>query len=298
MPARASLREAARRVGVDELQVEEVASNELLHERMLAAGPWELVFPSDYLVERLVQRGDLLPLDGLPLERLADWARAGAYDPGCRWSVPFAYGTTGYLTTHPTSSWSALLEPATGVRVSMLDEVREVVGAALIFLGRDPNDVSPEALAGAREVLRRQRPAVVAYDSDDFVGPVTRGEVAFAHAWSGPASHAVRERSGLRYVVPDEGAILWVTTGAIPADAPRPELSRRLLAELMDPELAARTTAENGYATPNDAARALLPAELRADLTMFPDDETRARCHALHEVGEQDESRLLAIWPG
>lgn len=296
MPARASLDEAARRVGADGLHVEEVASNELLHERMLAAGPWDLVFPSDYLVERLVGAAGLLPLDGLPLERLADWACAGTYDPGCHWSVPFAYGTTGYLTTHPTSSWCALLEPPMGVRVSMLDEVREVVGAALIFLGRDPNDVTPEALAGAREVLRRQRPAVVAYGSDDFVGPVARGEVAFAHAWSGPASHAVRQRSGLRYVVPDEGAILWVTTGAIPADAPRPELSMQLIAELMDPTLAACTTEENGYATPNDAARALLPAALRADLTMFPDDDTRSRCHALHDLGEA-ETRLLAIWP-
>ena len=142
----------------------------------------------------------------------------------------------------------------------MLAEVREVVGAALIAAGHTPNDTGDAALEAASGLLERQRWQVARYDSDDFIGPVVDGTVIAHHAWSGPSAHAVRANPGLRYVVPDEGAVLWVTTAAIPADAPDPELSLALLRELMDPHLAAYTTEHYGYATPNEAARPLLSA--------------------------------------
>src|SRR3712207_4387072 len=114
MPAAEALAEAARRIGV-EVEAEPVASNELLEARM-AQEPWDVVFPSDYLVERLVVRGALLALDAPEgvVARVAPWARDGAHDPGCRRSLPFAFGTTGYLCADAfggTGSWADLLEP-------------------------------------------------------------------------------------------------------------------------------------------------------------------------------------------
>jgi spermidine/putrescine transport system substrate-binding protein len=291
MPAAEALAEAGRRLGV-EVRAEVVASNERLEERLRAA-PFDVVFPSDYLVERLVARGELLALEapGELVERIAPWAREAPHDPGCRWSVPFAFGTTGYLCDGRLAdarSWTALLDPAPGVRVGMLAEVREVVGAALIAVGRSPNDASPAALAGARELLLRQRPSVARYDSEDFVGPVVRGEVAAHHAWSGPAAAAVREHPGLRYVVPAEGAGLWITSGAVPAGAPHPQRARRLLAELTDPALAALTTETEGYATPNETARDLLPERLRRDAALFPSAAVLRRCAVFHDLGERE----------
>jgi spermidine/putrescine-binding protein len=175
----------------------------------------------------------------------------------------------------------------------MLDEVREVVGAALIAAGHDPNDVSDRAVSSARYLLARQRRRVARYDSDDFTGPVVTGEVVVHQAWSGPASHAVAANPHLRYVVPSDGAIMWVTSAAIPADAPEPELSREFLTELMDPELAATTTLANGYATPNEAARRLLPEGMRERKALFPDDETLTRCIRLHDIGAGET--LLAV---
>jgi spermidine/putrescine transport system substrate-binding protein len=297
MPAGEALSEAARRLDAT-VEAEAVSSNERLHERLRAGPPFDLVFPSDYMVDRLVGERALVPLEreALPLERLAGWALEAAHDPGCAWSVPFAYGTTGYLCTRRgVRSWSALFDPPAGTRVGMLDELREVAGAALIASGHDPNDVSDAAIAAADAVLRRQRPSVARWDSDDFVTPVVRGDLPIHHAWSGPASHAVRRSPNLRYVVPDEGATLWITTAAIPADAPDPARSLRLLAELMDPTLAAHTTVLHGFATPSDAARALLPADLRNDPALFPDAETLARCHVFRDLGPA-EARLVALY--
>lgn len=301
MPASDALAGAAERLGWP-LSLSVVSSNEGLEAKLEHAGEpsFDLIFPSDYLVERLAASGRLLPLDhdALPLDQLADWSVAAAHDPGCRWSVPFAFGTTGYLTRFEcATSWEDLFDPPRGRRVGMLEEVREVVGAALIAGGHSPNETSAQALGGARAVLARQRPSVARYDSDDFVSPVLAGEVGIHHAWSGPAVWGTRRHPRLRYVVPDEGAVMWITAAAIPAGAPDLVASTALLRELMDPDLAALTTLQNGFATPNDAARLQLPNDLRDDEGLFPTLETLARCYALHDLGE-DERLLASAWPG
>lgn len=298
MPAPEALAEAARRIGVS-VSAEEVASNERLEERMREA-PFDVVFPSDYLVERLVGRGELLELEA-PARvtgRIAGWARDAAHDPGCRFSLPFAFGTTGYLCDArlpEARAWMDLLRPPAGTRIGMLAEVREVVGAALIALGLSPNDAGDEAVGRARALLLAQRPHVAQYDSDDFVGPVVRGAVAAHQAWSGPAAVAVRAHAALRYVVPDEGAALWITTGAVPAGAEHAEAARALLLELADPALAALTTRIRGYATPNEPARERLPPALRDDRTLFPPDAVLRRCHAFHDLGDA-EARLVRVY--
>jgi spermidine/putrescine transport system substrate-binding protein len=299
MPAPEALDEAARRLGTT-VEASTVASNEALEALMDASAPFDLVFPSDYLVERLRNAGRLVPLDrsALPLDRLAAWALAAVHDPGCAVSVPFAFGTTGFLCSERAeceTTWGTLFAPPDGARVGMLAEVREVVGAALIATGHSPNDTGVTALDDASGLLARQRPQVARYDSDDFIGPVLAGGVIAHHAWSGPAAHAVRANAGLRYVVPDEGAVLWVTTAAIPVDAPDPVLSLALLGELMDPELAASTTEHYGYATPNEAARRLLPAALQADGALFPDEETLRRCQVFRDAGPE-EHRFADAW--
>jgi spermidine/putrescine transport system substrate-binding protein len=299
MPAPEALDEAGRRLGAT-VHALAVSSNEAVESLMSSTAPFDLVFPSDYLVERLVGAGRLLPLDGtrLPLGRLTAWAKAAVHDPGCTHSIPFAYGTTGYLCDARmagATTWDALFRPPAGARVGMLGEVREVVGAALIAAGHTPNDTGAPALAAARRLLEAQRPRVSRYDSDDFVGPLLDGSVIAHHAWSGPSAHAARANPGLRYVVPDDGAVLWITTGAIPADAPDPGMSHALLRELMDPRLAALTTERYGYATPNDAARGLLPPSLQADSALFPDRDTLQRCHTFRDKGPE-EQRFADVW--
>jgi spermidine/putrescine-binding protein len=300
MPAGEALHAAAKRLGWP-VSLSVVASNEALEAELERGGEhsFDLIFPSDYLVERLAASGRLLPLDrdALPLERLAEWTVDADHDPGCRWSVPFAFGTTGYLTRfRGATSWEDLFDPPAQSRVGMLEEVREVVGAALIAAGHSPNDTSERALGAARALLARQRPNVARYDSDDFITPVLSGEVGIHHAWSGPAIWGTRRQPQLRYVVPDEGAVIWITAGAIPTGAGDSVASTALLRELMDPELAAMTTLLNGFPTPNEAARRRLPDDLRHDQGLFPSSETLARCHALHDLGEK-ESLLASAWP-
>lgn len=107
---------------------------------------------------------------------------------------------------------------------------------------------------------------------------------------------AMRNATGLGYTVPREGALLWVTTAAVTADAPDPDAARLLLKELMDPEIAALAVSNGGYSTPNCDARDLLPEDLRNDEVLFPKPETIGRCLTLTSLTPAEEKALQLVW--
>jgi spermidine/putrescine transport system substrate-binding protein len=306
MPAPEVIADVGRRLG-REIVLETIAVNEEL-ERLIAAGErYDVVCPSDYMVERLAAAGALLPLDGDRLPgrcNLADWTRHPVYDPDERWSVPLAFGTTGYLYDRrrfasAPDGWTGLLGAAGAAGdgpVGMLEEPREVVGAALLAAGHGPNVTDPEPLAAARALLEDQGPRVVNVSSDDFVGPVADRAVVAHHAWSGPSAARMRTAPELGYVVPREGAVLWTTTAAIPADAPDPDAAHALIELLLDPERAAITTTRFGYATPNAAARERLDPALADDPVLFPDASVRERLHVIRDLSPAAAGRVDALW--
>lgn len=302
MPAPEALREVERRLGL-ELEAEVISSNEGLESRMDDRGPYDLVCPSDYMVERLSGNGRLarLDLERLPsLSNLDAWASGRRHDPEGARSVPLAFGTTGYLYDRSRvgaqDGWDALFAPVGGAPVGMLSEMREVIGAALIAAGHSPNETAEGALSQARGLLEAQARSVVRYSSDDFVVPVVNGDVAVHHAWNGPSSVAVRAHERLRYVVPREGAVLWITTGAVPADAPNPVDAHAVLENLLHPEVARPTVERYGYSTPNAAARRLLPTELKDNPVLFPDAGVLGRCEAVRDVGPEGLRKLEDLW--
>ena len=304
MPAPEALGEVERRLGL-ELEAEVIFSNEELESRMDDRGPYDLVCPSDYMVERLTGNGRLarLDLERLPsVSNLDSWASGRPHDPEGARSVPLAFGTTGYLCDQSwvgeQDGWDALFDPTEGAPVGMLSELREVIGAALIAAGHSPNETTEGALSRARGLLEAQARSVVRYSSDDFVGPVVDGDLAVHHAWNGPSSVAVRAHERLRYVVPREGAVLWITTGAVPVDAPNPVDAHAVLENLLDPEVARPTVEKYGYSTPNAAARRLLPTELENDPVLFPDAGVLGRCEAVRDVGREGLRRLEELWSG
>lgn len=302
MPAPEALAAVGERIGVA-IEAETIVDNGVLEQRLAAGERFDLLCPSDYLVRRLAAEGALVPLDPALLPgraHLADWARDPAYDPGDRFSVPLAFGTVGYLYDREKlgapRSWSALLAPPAGTRVGMLAEHREVLSAALLASGRDANATDPESLAAAASLLDVQAPAVAQFDSDDFVTPVVERRLAAHQAWSGPASVAVRADARLGYVVPDEGAVAWVTTVAISAACARPALAHAAIEALLEPSIARETVERHGFATPNAAARALLAPELREDPVLFPSPQTIARCTTLADLDAAAEKRVADAW--
>jgi spermidine/putrescine transport system substrate-binding protein len=181
MPAERPLAEAARRATV-KVQLEIVSSNEAIEERLREGCVYDVVCPSDYMVERLRSAGMLSPLDAEQLRgraRLSPLFSDPPWDPGLKNSTPLAFGTTGILFRRSdvpdADSWMTLFDPPAHHTVGMLSEVREVLGAALLATGHGINETTAEALADAGAVLEAQAPRVLAYTSDDFVSAVVTG---------------------------------------------------------------------------------------------------------------------------
>ena len=252
------------------------ASNEELRAKLVAgAEGYDVVCPTDYMVRLLVRDGLLLPLDQalLPgLDAIAPRFRDPPYDPGHAHSVPFAWGVSGIaydrdVVTERPSSWSDLLDPerhaAHAGRISMLNDPRELVSAALLALGHDPNATDPAALTAAGDLLLRQKPSVAKYDSDTFGESLVAGEIVMAHAWSGTIAGAQAERPSLAFTVPSEGALMYVDNWAVPRATRQPELAQRFVAFCLRPEIAALIAENTGYASCNAAAVARLPMPSR-----------------------------------
>jgi spermidine/putrescine-binding protein len=286
--------EFERRTGV-EVHVDLYDSNEALLDKMQSGvADYDLVVPSDYIVQVLAGQGLLLPLDKqqLPtIENLDPRFLDRAYDRGNRYTLPYLWGTTGIgydrRKLGPIDSWQALFDPRHKGRILMLDDEREVFGAALRLLGKSINERDPAVLAQAADMLKRQKELVATYNSADFANLLAAGDVDLAHGYSGQLAEVVQGHPAkLAYVLPKEGATLWIDNVAIPASARHAANAHRFIAYVMEPEVAAKIVNGVHYPTANAAARPHIDPEILDDPAIFPDEATLARCELIEDLGE------------
>jgi spermidine/putrescine-binding protein len=272
------------------------ASNEDLLAKLQAGGAgYDVAVPSDYMVRIMIRQGLLARLDhsNLPnLRNLGSRFRAPAYDPRLEFSVPYLWGTSGigYLGKRvqpaPTS-WADLFDPerlkAHKGRVSMLNDMREAIGAALIYKGFSPNTRDPAQLAAARDVLLRQKPLLAKYDSENYEDSLVAGETVLAHGWSGEIFTAQKDNPDILFALPREGTFLFVDNLVIPARSKRKRTAEVFINYLMRPEIAARNSVTLRYPTPNESARRMIDPKLPGASYALP---SGIRLYSIEDLGE------------
>jgi len=270
-------------------------SNEALLAKLQAGNAgYDVVCPSDYSVEVLLAQGLLRTLDRSAVPHLANVDPAfldRPYDPGNAHSVPYFWGTSGIAYSRrrvkePPASWGALWDPRYRGRILMLDDAREVLGAALKWRGHSQNTKDPLVLAAARDDLLRQKPLVRAYNSTNFEDVLLSGDVWLAQAWNGQIARAMAQDPDIAYVLPREGSTLFIDNLAIPRDAPHPALAHSFIDFTLEAEVAAEICRTMRYSTPNRAAWPLLPSEVRANPAIFPPPEAVQRLELIRDLGE------------
>ena len=224
-------------------------SNEVLETKLLTGNSgYDVVVPSAYFLERQIQAGVFRKLDPSKLPNLANMdpelqQRAAAHDPGNEHAVIYMWGTTGIgydagkieaiMPDAPVDSWSLIFDPDIVSRfkdcgVSVLEDPTDIVGTVLLWLGRDPNSEAQEDLDAAEAALLAIRPYIRKISSAQVIEDLANGEVCIAVGYSGDVLQAQSraEETGqavdIRYSIPNEGALLWFDTLAIPADAAHP----------------------------------------------------------------------------
>jgi spermidine/putrescine transport system permease protein len=283
-----------RRTG-HHLSVDTYSSNEALLEKLQSrVADYDIVVPSDYMVRVLVKEHLLLGLDHRrlrALDVLDPLFLNRPFDPGNQYSLPFLWGTTGIGYNREKvgaiDSWQALFDPRHAGRILMLDDEREAFGAALKIAGRSLNERDPRVLAAAAAKLKAQKPLVRTYNSADFATLLAAGDVDLAQGYSGELARVVADApQRFAYVVPKEGATLWIDNLAIPATARHRQAAYAFINYLLDPAVAAEIVNRVRYASANRAALPRIAAAIRSDPAVYPPPDVLGRCELLDDLGD------------
>lgn len=257
---------------------------------------YDVVVPSDYMIERLIAEKLVQPLDMAQLPNFQnnfDWLRTPDYDPSSQYSVPYMWGTVGILyntdmVDGEITSWGAMWDPQYERNVLMMDSVRDTLGITLKYLGYDMNTRELAHLEAARDKLieQRQSNVVLAYAIDESKDKMVGGEAAMALVWSGDAMYSMEKAENLAYVVPEEGSNVWVDGMCIPKSATNIEGAHKFINFMMRPDVAALNSEYIGYSTPNAPALDILGDEYKNDPTFNPPQDVIDRCQFFKDIGE------------
>jgi spermidine/putrescine transport system substrate-binding protein len=285
------------------------ASNaEMLAKIMGGGADYDLIVPSDYTVAIMIELDLLAELnhENIPnLENLRPEMREVPYDEGNVHCVPYQWGTTGlgYLASdmeEPTS-WSILFEPDEEAdyygRATMLDDSREAMAAALVYLGYSINTTDEAELEEAKQMLINARGAIYAYDSDQFEDLLASGESLLAHGWNGDFLVAQEDNEEVAYTIPEEGGVIWIDNMCIlnTISEERKAAAEMFIDFLLRPEIGAMLSDYNYYASPNAAAEELLDEEFLTDPAVYPPAELMEKLQYIEPLGEF-ESVYERIW--
>ncbi|WP_353656253.1 spermidine/putrescine ABC transporter substrate-binding protein [Geitlerinema sp. P-1104] len=265
-----------------------------------AGGAYSLIYPSDYMVRRMIDEELLLELDHDRidgLDTLFPNFQNPTYDPGNRHSVPISWGTTGLVfnTTvldPPPDDWTYLWENRQRLtrRATLLNDPREVFGATLRMLGYSYNSTNVQEIRAAYNKLLELRPSIAAFDSDAWRPQILAGDLKVAMCFSSDANEVIQENSDLAYVLPRSGSSIWTDALVIPRTAPNVDAAYAWINFMQRPEVAARIGERLSFATPNKAAFAKLPESVQTNTSLFPPDSALEKSESLQpippEIGE------------
>ena len=233
---------------------------------------------------RFGERGLLEPIDLAALPNLKHISQRWRDSCGAH-AIPYLWGTLGiaYRTDRmpvAPQSWADLLQPTRSdePHIIMMEDHEDILAGPLLYRQHSINTSSNDELKTAFDLLTAQSSAVLTYEyaitSLRSQRYLDKADMALAYSGDQQVLNEVEGVEGepWRYVVPKEGTLLWVDCLAVPAKGSKKELAYRFLNFISDPQIAALNAADLGVATPNAAARTLLPAEISDDPTIYPTD--------------------------
>ncbi|MBD1870297.1 spermidine/putrescine ABC transporter substrate-binding protein [Cyanobacteria bacterium FACHB-471] len=291
-----------------EVVVDTYDSNETMLAKMQAGGgsAYSIIFPSDYMVSEMIGLDMLTPLDKsrlVGLENLRSQWQDPVYDPGSAHSIAATWGTTGFIYNPANlgttlTGWDYFWENGGSLdrKITLLNDVREVMGGVLHSLGYSYNSEDPAELEEAYNRLVELKPAIASFITNGWEDQVASGDLLVSMAYSVDAIALIEENPDLEYVIPETGSSLWTDTMVIPKSAPNLDAAYEWLNFLLVPENAASLVERLKFATPNKTAYEQLSAETKADTKLFPPQDLLDRCEGIAPVSEEATELYDQYW--
>lgn len=263
------------------------SSEELLALMRRGNPGYDLMVPSGATMYLMVEEELVQPIDFDNIPNIVNMSEdfiGRSYDPDGIYSVAYQWGTTavGYNRARVGFEITSWMDVFTyDGPVAWLEDRQLMLGIALMVLGYDPNSDDEGEVAEARQFLIDHGDNVVAIAADNGQEMLLTGEVDIAIEYSGDIFQIIYECEcdDFEYVIPVEGANVWVDVLAIPVGAPNKALAEVFIDYILDPHVNAEITNYIAYATPNQAAidMGLIDEEMLEDPNVYPDDELMER---------------------
>ena len=294
------------------VNVSNYASNEEMFNKLKAggSGQFDLLFPSDYMVNILADQGMIQPLN---LDMIPNWSNLetkwrdeAPYDPGSeRYSAPYFWGTSGVAwnanmlpedTEYPLDSWDALWNEEYSGQITMLNDMRETIGASLKRLGYSLNSESESELEEAKQALIEQKELLLTYDSVNMAENLINENASPIHSWSGSPFSAYWQlyedgSSPIGYRVPQEGSVVWVDTATITSEAKHPNAAHAFINYVLAGQVNGNIANYVYYPSPNAAAKEYIFDSMLENERIYPPDEIMQELEFIRNLGQ-----ATSIW--
>jgi spermidine/putrescine transport system substrate-binding protein len=272
-------------------------SNDDLLAKIQPGNPgYDVIVPSDYMVEIMMKEGLLEPLNKANIPNFKNIAPNfinPPYDPDNIYCVPYQWGTTGIgysskAIGEQVTSWETLYKPKTGTRVGFLEDARGTIGSALIYLGHSVNSTDPAEIDEAKNLILAMKDQIVAFAPDSGQDLLNTGEVDAQYEYVGDILQIQNENPDFQYVIPKEGAIIWTDNLCIPKGAPHKELAEKFINYILEPKVGADISNYTFYGSPNQAAidQKLIDAAALENPAIYPPKEIMDKLQFLKDVGD------------
>ncbi len=319
-----TLSEFERRTGIN-VVMDDIPDNVSLQTKLLTGHSGsDLVVPSSDFLRTLIAAGAVQKLEK---SKLPNWRHLDPViltaleriDPGNQYGVPFLWGTQGLaydakvlartLHRQPEPSWNLMFDPETarrlaGCGITWQDSAGSIMfRLGLLAIGRDPASEDLADLRAAEAAFMRVRPYVRYIESGSRNRTdLASGEICMTVGPSGEMLQAralaLESRSGaeVRYVVPQEGGMMWVDMLVIPVGAPHPQATHRFLDYLLEPGVIAEVSNASKYANANRDATQLLSPAVRDDPDIYPPADVMSRLHLFPGESQAYTRARVAAW--
>lgn len=279
-------------------------SNESMYAKFKAgATGYDVVVPTAYMIQIMQAQGMLASIDHSKVPNLANIEPAvleKVVDKKMEHSVPYTYAYATIAVRKDKikdaeASWAMFDRPALAGRVTLLDDMRESIGAALKFLGHSINTRDDAQLAAARDVLIRWKRNIARFDNEGYKAGIDSAEFYLVHGYSGDLFQVQMENPKVEIFIPKEGVTIGCDEMVIPKAAKETALAHAFINFLLDPDVAAENMEWMGYYCPNKPALEKVSEEFLKNPAITIPAELQARCEIIEDLGA-DLAKYTKVW--
>lgn len=243
--------------------VENFDSNEMMYTKLMAGDRYDVIIPSDYMIERLMNEDFLQPLDKsmIPnMENMSDAVLGMSYDPDNTYSIPYFWGSVGLVYNHEnvdpavieSEGWEVLRNTDYAGHIYIYDSERDSFMMAFKALGYSMNTEDPNEINDAYEwLLQMNNTMSPVYVTDEVIDGMMNGYKDIAVVYSGDAAVVLDENEDMSFYMPSQGTNIWCDAMVIPQNAENPRLAHEFINYMLTYEAAFDNTETVGYTSPN-----------------------------------------------